>query len=90
MLFSPAVKSTGNISLFRGAGNLSTDGSWKVVGNAGALAVHAVPFSNDLVLFMQRPNNLNGSGDDPYLIVRSISSEAFKRINFCTTGIGKY
>ena len=52
------------------AGNASTCGSWQVVGNSGALAVHAVPTTSDIVLFMQRPNNRNGSGDDPYLTVR--------------------
>ena len=51
------------------AGSASTDGSWKVIGNAGALAVHAIPFTNELILFMSRPNNKNGSGDDPYLTV---------------------
>ena len=39
------------------------------MGNSGALAVHAVPTTSDIVLFMQRPNNRNGSGDDPYLTV---------------------
>ena len=51
------------------AGKVSTNGSWQVVGNAGALAVHAIPFVNDLVLFMSRPSNLNDSNDDPYLTV---------------------
>ena len=51
------------------AGKVSTNGSWQVVGNAGALAVHAIPFVNDLVLFMSRPSNLNESNDDPYLTV---------------------
>ena len=48
-------------------------GSWKVVGNAGALAVHAIPFINGLILFMSRPNNRNGSADDPYLTVNTVS-----------------
>ena len=51
------------------AGKASTSGSWQVVGNSGALAVHAQPTTSDTVLFMQRPNNRNGSGNDPYLTV---------------------
>ena len=57
-------------SVFAGSGG--TYGSWQVVGNAGALAVHAIPFTNDLILFMSRPNNRNGSGDDPYLTVKTV------------------
>ena len=55
------------------AGKGAKYGSWKVVGNAGALAVHAIPFTNGLILFMSRPNNRNGSGDDPYLTVNTVS-----------------
>ena len=62
MLLTPAV--------FAGSG--ASYGSWQVVGNAGALAVHAIPFTNDLILFMSRPNNRNGSGDDPYLTVKTV------------------
>ena len=56
------------------AGNASTSGSWQVVGNSGALAVHAQPTTSDTILFMQRPNNRNGSGDDPYLTACPIRS----------------
>jgi len=38
-------------------------GSWQVVGNSGAVALQALPFTNDLVLFLARPLNENGGGD---------------------------
>lgn len=41
----------------------SQAGSWRVVGNSGAVALQALPFTNDLVLFMARPLNENGGGD---------------------------
>lgn len=46
------------------AGNPAINGSFKVVGNTGAIAAHSIPFSNDLVLFLIRPNprlNFGGS-----------------------------
>lgn len=55
------------------AGNASVTGSWQVVGSSGALAIHAIPFTNELVLFMARPNNANGSEPNPPLAVRQLS-----------------
>lgn len=45
------------------------NGKWRLAGNTGAVAVHAVPFENGLILFMQRPTYLNGSGYNPSLKV---------------------
>ncbi len=36
--------------------NAAVNRSFKVVGNTGAIAGHSIPFSNDLVLFLIRPN----------------------------------
>ncbi|KAL0036357.1 hypothetical protein WJX77_003871 [Trebouxia sp. C0004] len=36
--------------------NPAVNGSFKIVGNTGAIAGHSIPFSNDLVLFLIRPN----------------------------------
>nr|QOL01228.1 putative extracellular protein TR9_036 [Trebouxia lynnae] len=41
----------------------SEAGSWDVVGNSGAVALQALPFTNDQVLFIARPLNQNGGGD---------------------------
>ena len=38
-------------------------GSWKVVGNSGAIAIHALPFTNELMLLLSRPANYAGGGD---------------------------
>lgn len=38
-------------------------GSWKVVGNSGAVAIHALPFTNELMLLLSRPTNYAGGGD---------------------------
>lgn len=47
------------------AGNDPTvNGTFKVVGNTGAIAAHAVPFANDLVLFLIRPNSRIAFGGD--------------------------
>ncbi|KAL0048178.1 hypothetical protein WJX82_009358 [Trebouxia sp. C0006] len=43
--------------------NASGVGSWRVVGNSGSIAVHALPFTNDLLLLMARPNNEEGDQD---------------------------
>ncbi len=45
------------------------NGSWRVVGNSGSVPVHALPFTNELVLFMQRGNNGNGTAYDSDLQV---------------------
>lgn len=44
-----------------GTAGAATNGTFRVVGNSGAVPVHALPFTNELVLFMQRGNNANGS-----------------------------
>ena len=41
----------------------SQAGSWDVVGNSGAVALQALPFTNNLVLFIARPLNQFGGGD---------------------------
>ena len=41
----------------------SVGGSWSVVGNSGAVGIQALPFTNELVLFIARPLNENGGGD---------------------------
>ena len=38
-------------------------GSWKVVGNSGTIAIHALPFTNELMLLMSRPANYAGGGE---------------------------
>ena len=38
-----------------------------MVGNTGAIAGHAIPFANDLVLFLMRPNPRNSFGSDDSL-----------------------
>ena len=38
-------------------------GSWKVVGNSGAVAIHALPFTNEIMLLLSRPTNFAGGGD---------------------------
>ena len=45
------------------------NGSWRVVSNSGSVPVHALPFTNELVLFMQRGNNGNGTAYDSDLQV---------------------
>lgn len=45
----------------------SVNGSFRVVGNSGAIAIHAVPFPNNLILLWQRPSNQNSTGPDPYV-----------------------
>ena len=50
------------------AAGAQTNGSWRVVGNSGSVPVHALPFTN-IVLFMQRGNNANGTSYDPDLVV---------------------
>ncbi len=59
--------------------NPAVNGSYKVVGNTGAIAAHAVPFANDLVLFLIRPNaRIDFGGEttalpnEAYLLGRSI------------------
>lgn len=41
----------------------SQAGSWKVVGNSGAVALQALPFTDEQVLFIARPLNEYGAGD---------------------------
>lgn len=58
------------------AANASGAGSWRVVGNSGCIAVHALPFTNELLLLMARPNNEEGGQDTAltnYLTVRTRS-----------------
>ena len=42
--------------LYVAGNNPAVNGSYKVVGNTGAIAAHSIPFANDLVLFLIRPN----------------------------------
>lgn len=49
-------------------------GSWQVVGNSGAVALQALPFTNDLVLFLARPLNENGGGDASLTNLLTVSS----------------
>ncbi|KAK9861867.1 hypothetical protein WJX84_011613, partial [Apatococcus fuscideae] len=58
--------------------NPAVNGSFKVVGNTGAIAAHAIPFANDLVLFLIRPNARIDFGgettalpDQAYLLVNN-------------------
>lgn len=44
--------------------NPAVNGTFKVVGNTGAIAAHAIPFANDLVLFLIRPNSRIAFGGD--------------------------
>ncbi|DBA68157.1 TPA: hypothetical protein ACH3X2_013911 [Trebouxia sp. C0005] len=54
---------------YLGAAAGPTNGTWRVVGNSGSTPVHALPFTNELVLFMQRTSNSNGSSYDSFLNV---------------------
>lgn len=45
------------------------NGSYKVVGNSGAVPIHALPFTNELVLFMTRGANYNGTQYSGFLNV---------------------
>lgn len=51
-------------------------GSWQVVGNSGAVALQALPFTNDLVLFLARPLNENGGGDASLTNLLTVSTAA--------------
>ncbi|KAA6429021.1 MAG: hypothetical protein FRX49_01131, partial [Trebouxia sp. A1-2] len=51
------------VSPINGGPPAAQAGSWQVVGNSGAVALQALPFTNDLVLFLARPLNENGGGD---------------------------
>ncbi|KAL3145060.1 hypothetical protein ABBQ32_003546 [Trebouxia sp. C0010 RCD-2024] len=44
--------------------NPAVNGSFKVVGNTGAIAAHSIPFANDMVLFLIRPNPRLSFGGD--------------------------
>lgn len=39
----------------------AVNGSYKVVGNSGAVPIHALPFTIELLLFMTRGANYNGT-----------------------------
>ena len=57
----------------------SQAGSWDVVGNSGAVALQALPFTNDQVLFIARPLNQFGGGDATltnYLAVRQLQLDS--------------
>lgn len=43
-----------------------TNGTWRVVGNAGAVPIHALPFTDETVLFWERNSNNNGSSNCAY------------------------
>ena len=45
-------------------------GRWRLAGNTGAWAIHALPFPDGEVLFYQRPSTFNGSVVNPSLKVR--------------------
>ena len=55
----------------RWSAGAAVNGSWRVLGNSGSVPVHALPFTNDLLLFLQRGNNANGTSFNPVLIVRA-------------------
>lgn len=51
------------------AANAAAVGSFAVVGDTGAAAVHALPFANDLLFLVWRASNLNGTSFNPLLAV---------------------
>lgn len=49
-------------------------GRWRLAGNTGAWAIHALPLPDGEVLFYQRPSTFNGSIINPSLKVRQCST----------------
>ena len=64
-----------------------TNGTWRVVGNAGSVPVHALPFTNELILFMQRADNSNGSSYDPSLKCELFLSLCWSHHLACQAGL---
>ena len=62
--------------LFDTAG-AQTNGSWRVVGSAGAVPIHALPFTDETVLFWERNSNSNGSSNSVYYLRVSLSCKLF-------------
>ena len=64
--------------------NPAVNGSFRVVGNTGAIAAHAVPFANDLVLFLIRPNaRIDFGGDTTALPDQKYLLVSFGRRLYC-------
>lgn len=58
-----------NLRRSGGAATAAEVGSFRVVGSSGAEPIHALPFANDLLLFLQRGSNGNGTSYTPALQV---------------------
>ena len=65
--------------------NPATNGSWRVIGNAGAIAGHSIPVGYDTVFVMQRPNPKVGAGENnalpAYLQVSLLQVATFQEVS---------
>lgn len=62
--------------------NPAINGSFRVVGNTGVITAHAIPFSNELALFMIRPNLQLNAGPDTMLQSQG-GNQSYAKVSSC-------